>query len=104
MNARDARVLFEQHQRFLRQDRSAGAGHTHRDNLFLCVTHVFCARTISLPMALRQVKLRRQSRAMIEFAAAGEYESNRTAEDSGIRESRRTRSGQGQRAPEAFAI
>src|SRR5258707_6501862 len=61
MNARDARVLFEQYQRLLRQDRSARAGHTYGDNLFLRVSHVFCADTISLAAAFRQVKLSQSS-------------------------------------------
>jgi hypothetical protein len=76
MNTRNARVLLEQYHRLLRQDRSAGAGHAYGDNLFLCVSHVFCASRISLAAVLGQVKLRRQLRAMIEFAAAGKYESN----------------------------
>src|SRR5713101_6537403 len=75
MNTADARVLFKQYQRLLRQNRSAGPGHTYGDNLFLRVSHVFCAGRISLAAAFRQVKLRQSSSAMIEFAAAGEYES-----------------------------
>src|SRR2546430_9612525 len=47
---------------------------------------------------------RQSSSAMIEFAAAGKYESKRIAENSGIRESGGTRSGQGHRAAEALAI
>src|SRR5258708_9987589 len=104
MNAANARVLFEQRQRLLRQDRPAGAGHTYGDNLFLCVSHVFCAGSISLAAAFRQVKLRQSSSAMIEFATAGEYESKRTAENSAIREGRRPRSGQGHRTPKASAV
>jgi hypothetical protein len=41
----------------------------------LCVSHVFCADIISLAAAFRQVKQRQSSSAMIEFAAAGKYES-----------------------------
>src|SRR5260370_39831055 len=73
MNARDARVLFEQYQRLLRQDRSACAGHTYGDNLFLRVSHVFRAGSFSLAAAFLQLKLRQSSSAMIEFAAVGGF-------------------------------
>src|SRR5258708_21739879 len=90
MNARDARVLFEQYQRLLRQDRSACAGHTYGDNLFLRVSHVFRAGRFSLAAAFLQVKLRQSSSAMIEFAAVGGYESTLISENFGIPEVRRT--------------
>src|SRR6266446_5753809 len=74
MYACHARVFLQQCERLLSEDRSAGAGHTYGDNLFLCVSHVFCADTMSLAAAEWQVKQRQSCSAMIEFATAGEYE------------------------------
>src|SRR6266571_2016020 len=41
---------------------------------------------------------------MIEFATAGEYESERFIENSGIGEGGRTRAGKGHRAAQTFAV
>src|SRR5882724_5477318 len=91
VHTRNARIFFEQSQRLLRENGPAGPGHTYGYNLFLYVSHVFCADRFSLAAASGQVKLRSWPRAVLEFAAAGQYESERFAENSGICESWRTR-------------
>ncbi len=75
IHPRHARIFLQQCECLLSEDRAAGARHTNCDNLFLRVRHVFRSRRISLAAAFGQVKLRQWSSAMIEFTAAGEYES-----------------------------
>ena len=49
VNSLDARVRFEQFQRFLRQDGAAGSGHTYGYGLLFVVSHLrFCSRIHSV--------------------------------------------------------
>lgn len=59
MDVRDASVCFQKHQRFLREQSPAGAGHSHSYDLILRVGHDGGADETSLAAVSRQVKARR---------------------------------------------